>query len=172
MTFINNPSAPSEIDNTEEFRQCFYDIFLETKGEELEIWLNGFQRAYNGTLRYFRALRVVDRVVNAVLGLDLTDQCKNSLMRMTHCAHCASFPSSTLTCPGLCLNTLRGCLLDLGDLAEPVRDFSQALVAMEDKAMENNVYDQITLLSSHFFELVLGSSNEFITIREEVSMLV
>ena len=132
----------------------------------MQNWLNGFQRAYNHSLHYFRALRVVDRVVDAVLALGLSKQCQASLMRMTRCGQCAGI--SALPCNSLCLNTLRGCLVDLGDLVEPIQEFSQALIRMEEQARNYELYDQITLLSSYFFQAVSDTSTDFFTIVAEV----
>ena len=134
---------------------------MKTRGTQVQNWLNGFQRAYTHSLRYFRALRVMDRVVDAVLALGLSKQCQTSLMRMTRCSQCAGV--SALPCNRLCLNTLRGCLVDLGDLVEPIREFSQALIRMEEQARSYSLYSQITLLSSYFFQTVSDTRTDFIT---------
>ncbi len=165
-TFLANPEAPSDLQNTGELRQCFYNIFLESKESQIQNWLNGFQRAYTRTLRYFRALRVVDRVVEAVLNFRMSELCQRSLMRMTHCSHCAGYMDGP--CNGMCQNTLRGCLMDLGELAEPMQDFSEALVAMESEARAYNVYNQVTFLSSYFFTLVRETTASFRDIVQEV----
>ncbi len=168
FTFIRNPEALGII-VTDEFRQCFYDTILEMRGNQIQTWLNGFQRSYNLTLRYFRALRVVDRVVEAVLQLRLSSECRKSLLRMTHCAHCAGLPGNSQTCSGLCLNTLRGCLMDLGDLVEPIRDFSRALNAMKNEVTRFNFYNQVSFVSSNIFNLIRSTTSDFRNILTEVS---
>ena len=167
--FLGHPDTP-RILATEEFHQCFNTIILERSADQFQIWVRGFQRAYDKSLRYFRALRVVDRVVNAVLRLRLSSECKKSLLKMSHCAQCAGLPGESKTCIGLCQNTLRGCLLDLGDLVEPIRDFSHALIAMKDLALAFNVYTQITFLETYIFRVTLFE--DYIAIATEVSFLI
>lgn len=113
-------------------------------------------------MRYFRALRVMEKVVDGVMSRqNLTEQCKVSLMRMTECARCAGLTSSAKSCQGMCLNTLRGCLLDLGDLVEPMQVFSQALVGMKNRVLVFNPFNQITLVQSYVFQLISSSGANF-----------
>lgn len=168
-SILDNPGAPT-FENTAEVRQCFYSYFQREKGSEVHDWLNGFQRAYNLTMRYFRALRVVDRVVEAVVTRHhLSEQCKISLMKMVHCSHCAGYSGTTQSCNGLCLNTMRGCLLDLGDLVEPIQTFSQALAALKDRALTFNTFHQIDLLNSNVFTLIDSTSGDLFGVLSSVS---
>ncbi len=160
---------PDSIPVTAEFRQCFYYFFIRNTRNQINIRLSGLQRSYTRTLRYFRALRVVDRVVEAVLQLRLSSECRKSLLQMTHCAHCAGLPGNSQTCSGLCLNTLRGCLMDLGDLVEPIRDFSRALNAMKNEVTQFNFYNQVTFVSSYIFTLIRDTTSNFRNILTEVS---
>ena len=138
----------------EGFQNCFYNYFLELHGEDLGNWLGGFQRSYNLTLRYFRALHAMDKVINLIMEYSLSEQCNVALMKMTHCAHCAGHPKSIKSCNGLCLNTMRGCLAGLLDLVEPIRPFTESLIAMKDKVQTFSPYTQITLLNTYIFSMI------------------
>jgi hypothetical protein len=121
-------------------------------------------------MRYFRALKAMEKVVDGVRSRQsLSEQCQASLMRMTDCAHCAGFPGSTQSCKGLCLNTMRGCLMDLGDLVEPVEEFSQALVGLKDSVITRSPFLQVAFLQGHVFRFISDSTNAFYSIIGEVS---
>ena len=137
------------------FRLCFTNLFLELKGDSVYSHLHGFLRAFNLTLRYTRALKMLETVVEGVLDLNLTVQCRNSLMKMTHCSQCAGYSVDLLLCQGLCLNSLRGCLIDLVDLIEPLRNFTDAIVELNRQLDDfYKPWDQITLLSPYFLTIV------------------
>lgn len=112
---------------------------------------------------------MLENVIEGVLDLPLSDQCQSAIMKMTHCSQCAGYSSSLLPCQGLCLNSLRGCLIDLADLVGPVRDFTAALVRLKDNL--DSRYDpwvQITLLNPHFLGIVTGTQRDFQDINENV----
>ena len=120
-------------------------------------------------MRYFRALKAMERVVDGVLSQPgLSEECQVSLMRMTDCARCAGFSDSAQSCNGLCLNTMRGCLLDLGDLVAPMQEFSEALVMLKNRVLTFSPFVQITLLQSHIFSFISSNNGLFFTIITEV----
>lgn len=164
ISLYPNPPVPGG-----DFHHCVSNIILERIGDNIQNMFINFQRPYNMTLRYLRALRVVDRVVDAVFQHKLSDQCWRALMRMTHCASCAGYSRHTQICNGLCLNTFRGCLLDLGDLVAPIQQFSQALVSMKNTVITSSIYNQITLLGANAFFIVDSLVSESQFLMAEVS---
>ena len=154
--YLANPRTPSDIaqNRNPSFRRCFYNYFLESNGGTVAEHIRIFQLAFNNTYRYLRGLKAMERVVGGILQYALSEQCKMSLMRMTHCAQCAGYPNTTKTCSGFCLNTMRGCLLDLAGLVEPLESFSQALIAMKNRVSRNNPAQAITTIEADVFMMI------------------
>ena len=170
--YISNPATGTaqNLPNTEAFRNCFYNYFLELRGEQVATWYKGFTRSYNRTMYYFRALRTADAVLESLLTQRLTNSCRTAIMKMSHCAQCAGYEMSTTHCQGMCLNSLRGCLVDLADLAGPFKEFSDAVVRM--KTSLEDVYSpwvQFNILESHFFSMVSTSFSQATDVAQGVS---
>ena len=155
--------------NTKSFRQCFYNFFIDLRGERITTELNGFLRAYNLTMRYVRALKMIENVIEGILDLPLTDQCQSALMKMTYCSQCAGYNGDFLPCQGLCMNTLRGCLVDFADLVGPFQATSSALVEMNRILESYNPWDQITTLNPYFIRMATDTQRDFTNIRNNVS---
>ncbi len=173
-TYFSDPnlSRPaSELPNTDAFRNCFYQVFIDRKGETVSNHLRGFLRSYNRTMRYMRALKSMDRVIVSTVDLLLGQECQNSIMKMTHCASCAGFVAPT--CDGLCLNVVRGCMVDLSDMFESLNNFSDALVRMHSSITSANglhyFFSQMDFLASNFFFLVGDTAASVRSIEETVS---
>ena len=157
--YFSNPTSVSTLNplNTELFRTCVYNYFLELKGRDILTWYTGFTRSYNRTMYYFHALRTADAILESLLSHRLTNSCKTTLMKMSHCAQCAGYEDTT-HCQGMCLNSLRGCLIDLADLAGPFREFSDAVVQMRNSLEDvYNPWVQFNILEAHFYS-ILGTS--------------
>ena len=165
--FLGNTDS---LPNTDSFRQCFYNFFLDLRGEKIATELHGFLRAYNLTMRYTRALKMIENVIEGVLDLPLTEQCQGALMKMTYCSQCAGYNGNLLPCQGLCMNTLRGCLVDFADLVEPIQELTNALVELN-RVMEHehNPWDQLTTLNPYFIRTATDTQRDFSTIRQNVS---
>ena len=148
--YISNPAAgrTESLLNTEAFRNCCYNYFMEWKGEQVATWYKGFTRSFNQTLYYMRALRTADAVLESLVTQRLTNSCSTAIMKMSHCAQCAGYESTH--CEGLCLNSLRGCLVDLADLAGPFMEFSNALVRMKNSL---DVYGVMDTLDSNLYSM-------------------
>ena len=156
--------------NTDSCRQCFYNFFLDLRGDKITTELNGFLRAYNLTMRYVRALKMIENVIEGILDLPLTDQCQSALMKMTYCSQCAGYNGNLLPCKGLCMNTLRGCLVDFADLVEPIQEASNALIELN--RVLKYLYDpwiQMTRLNPHFIRTATDTQQGFTAIKENVS---
>ena len=148
------------------YRRCFYDYFVELYSAELGYSFRHFTRIFNQTMRYMRALYIADHVMETVLSQDLTGSCRNAMLKMTHCSQCATY-SSPDTCGSFCLNTMRGCLVELSDLAGPFREFSEAVVRMKDRL--EPIIDQLTLIQVDFFDVIRFADIQGGTIANEVS---
>ncbi len=162
----------STLPNSEAFRLCFYDYFLDENYDTLNNYYQEFTRSYNRTMHYLRVLRTADSVLVEVLSQSLSPLCKDALMKMTYCSECAGY-SSSYPCYGYCMNTMRGCLVDLSDLAGPFDEFAGAVVAMKD--LLEGRYDpwvQFNLLLSNFLSMASGTYNRAGLIRSDVSLHV
>ena len=137
--------------DTTEARQCFYNYFHEIKEATLDRSERILKRGIKPLMQYLRALRAGDQIIDSILGYRLTEQCAKSLMKMTHCANCAGYLSSLKSCNGLCVNTVRGCFVDLLDLVEPIKAYSEALAAMKELVKRKNPYDRILSLNTFIF---------------------
>ncbi len=173
-TYFSDPNLASPADqlpSTDAFRNCFYQIFLDRKGEEVSNTLRGFLRSYNQTMRYMRALRSLDRVIVSTVDLLLGQECQDSIMKMTHCASCAGYVAPT--CDGLCLNVMRGCMVDLSDMFEALDNYSDALVRLHSSITRVNglhyFFSQMDLLASNFFLLVGDTAGSARAIEQIVS---
>ena len=150
------------------YRTCFYDNFVNLYSSELSITYSfrHFTNILNRTMHYMRALYISDHIIESVLSQGLTTQCRNAILKMTHCSQCAGH-SSPASCSGLCLNTMRGCLVDLSDLAEPFRQFTQAVIWMKEQL--EPLIDQFTLIQPHFLNVVKFVEIQGQAIATEVS---
>ena len=151
-TYLAVPSTVP-LSNSPQIRDCFYKHFMDNVGDLLESWLIGFQRAFIKTMHYLRALRAANLVIKNTQKIVMTEQCKLSLMKMDDCALCAGYQAIS-SCNGLCLNILRGCLLDLSDLVEPITSFSQVLVAMKEHISEFSIFQQTHNLETNVFAMI------------------
>ena len=113
---------------------------------------------------------MVEKVIEGILDLPLTEQCQNALMKMTYCSQCAGYDSvELLPCQGLCLNSLRGCLVDFADLEGPIREFTDALTNLNSHLTEPySPWVQITQLDPYFFGIVTATQTDYATINENV----
>ncbi len=131
--YVASPATggAASLPNTAAFRECFYNFFLDENHKKLDTYYQAFTRSFNRTMHYLRALRTADSVLLEVLGQRFSPQCKDSLMKMTYCSECARY-SSPVPCYDYCMNTMRGCLVNLSDLAGPFHEFADAVVPMKD----------------------------------------
>lgn len=164
-------SSTNRLPETPAFHECFYELFVEDKGEAILIQLNGFLRSFNQTMRYLKALRTLDRVILSTVDYFLRPECQASIMKMTHCSSCAGFVAPM--CDGLCLNVMRGCLVDLSDMFESLDNFSVALVDLHESISSRNglffFWSQFDLLMSNFFTLITDTIGGSFFFEQKVS---
>lgn len=170
--YFGHPSTRTAdlLPNTDMFIKCFFNMFLEDNKEVLGIHLNAMLRSYNQTMYYLRALKRLDSVIEATVDYVLKDSCQASIMKSTHCANCAGY--SVSPCNGMCLNVMRGCLVDLSDMFGPLERFSEALIKLENSISERNglyyLWAQFNLLHTYFFMMVSDTFSEALTIETKV----
>ena len=169
--FLCGDSGPQfvELLKSPLYRSCFYDNFIDLYSSELGLTYNfrHFTYIFNQTMHYLRALYISDHVTESILSHGLTKQCRNAILKMTYCSQCAGY-SSPATCSGLCLNTMRGCLVDLSDLVKPFQKFTQAVIWMKEQ-LEPIIY-QFTLIHVHFLNVIHFVNIERQAISTEVSL--
>ena len=158
--------------NTPEFDTCLYNYYISTNSEGIHTSFVALTRSFNRTLYYLRALDVAEELLDEVAVLDLTPQCKQSLMKMTYCAQCSGFPSSLLACEGLCLNTLRGCLVDYSELYKPFMEFTRAAIHMKEYLDNNvNLFTHISQLHVKFLDVIRNTQRSSRSINQDVSLV-
>jgi hypothetical protein len=155
--------------NNDTFNICLYRYYLELNSEDVHKRFLAFTRSFNRTLYYIRALNTAQEFINEVMALDYSPQCQQAIMKATYCAQCSGYPSTVATCAGLCLNTLRGCLIDFVDLYEPFRRFTTAVIRMKEYLDGNvNLFNHIGLLTTGFFDVITTTQRMSRTINEEI----
>ena len=167
-----DPGVDTTLYRTEdrEFNVCMYNYYLELFGEETHSRFIALTRSFNRTLYYIRALNTAESILELLTELEYTPQCKHALMRSGYCAQCGGVPTSIQPCHELCLNTLRGCLVDYTDLFDPYLKFTEAAVRMKEYLDEfvnpfNHVGQQ---LISGFFEAISDTERRSRLIHQEV----
>ena len=94
-----------------------------------------------------------------------------SLVKMDMCSSCAGYVSLR-SCKGLCLNLLRGCLVDLSDLEDPLSSFSQALMDINQHVAETDILNRLVGFEQSLFELIGSTSLAAFSIKAKVRQFV
>lgn len=166
-----NPAVNDEVypKDDHEFNACMYNYYESVMEDQIHVRFIALTRSFNRTLYYLRALDTAEEFLRTVLELELTPQCRQALLRSSYCAQCSGLPSSVRPCQSLCLNTLRGCLVDYSDLYEPYRKFADATVDMKkylDKIV--NPFTHIDQLTTGFLNLIQDILDQSITYHRQV----
>lgn len=173
--YVANPSTDARtMPNTPEYRKCFYDYFLSVNRFRVATAYQSFARSFNRTMYYIRALRTADRVIESILRHRATRGCNMALFRMTHCSQCAGFSDSeSPICPDYCLNTMRGCLVELASLIQPLKGLTESLLRMKDELETNySPWNAINLLDYDFLTLATDTGVNIRSIQEGVSVIL
>ena len=94
---------------------------------------NSLARSLDAARALLSALDLGVRVLNATDHAELNGQCRDALLRATHCASCRSAAISTTSssphrvCRGLCSNVARGCLAAVADVDQPWNEWVDAM---------------------------------------------
>ena len=163
----------SQYPNNDNFNLCLYDYYVETTAENVHQWFVGFTRSFNRTLYYLRALNTAEKLLDTVTNLEFTPQCKQALLKSTHCAQCSGFSSDIKPCRDLCVNTMRGCFMDYADIYEPFKKFTSAAIRMKEYLqLKVNVFTHINQLTNKIFETINNIQPQGRVIHEEVGHLI
>ena len=160
--FYNVPSSDS-------FTQCFYEYFRNTQKTFLNNEYKRFKERYNLFLRYLLALKTANEVLEDVISHTLSSDCKDALLKLTHCSLCAGNADTILSCPGYCNNVLRGCLVDLKEFGDVYTEFFGALKNTRQQLSSYDPFNAFTLFQTKmigFVTTVVGSAD---TIKTAVS---
>ena len=137
------------------FRSCFYEYFLEEEGDVLLDDYVNFKQRMNLLLRLIVAMETSDAVLGRVTEHDLSSECHDSLLRLTHCAECAGVnDESVLPCEHLCQNVLRGCVVDLYELGDVYNELYNAMRDARDTMDLYNPFDSIQQINTRVILLV------------------
>ncbi len=140
--------------------QCLRDdIYEDIYGGQVRKWFDTFLDSYKLVMEIFRAIRVRDRVIESLFEMKFTDNCNASLFRMTYCARCRGHPVDYpyLPCRDLCLNTMRGCMVDTLYLVDSMDALTKAIRKLRQKLEINDVK---TALFSSFFAMINDTSSQ------------
>ena len=167
-----DPSVDTSVyPDTREFKLCMYEYYLERSSEEIHTRFVALTRSFNRTLYYIRALNAAEELLNRVYELEFTPQCKQALAKLTFCAQCGGH--SARPCAELCLNTLRGCLIDYADLYEPFRRFTLSAIRMKNYLNSNvNPFTHLEQLRTKVFNVIHDTSSDSHNINRNVSPLL
>ena len=97
----------------------------------IDTWINS---SLNSLVHQFNNLRLMSEVFELTQSL-LSDikqhkfnhQCVDSLFRLRHCSYCVGNHYSIPVCDGHCINTIRGCMVDLYELRPHVTNLRTKL---------------------------------------------
>lgn len=153
------------------FSQCLYDYNVARMGEKLNNQFVSLTRSFNRTLYYFRALDTAEELVRLVSDLQMTPQCQQAVMRTTYCAQCGGQSANVQPCRDLCLNAIRGCVVDYTDVVEPYVKFIEAAIRMKEHL--EATANPFTHISQFTFNFLLEANDiivKIVTINEQVSI--
>jgi len=94
---------------------------------------NSLARSLDAARALLSTLDLGVRVLNATDHAELNGQCRDALLRATHCASCrvsattSTAPSPHRVCRGLCSNVARGCLAAVADVDQPWNEWVDAM---------------------------------------------
>lgn len=149
-------------------RDCFYKLFVETEGSHVDEWRTAFRFSLDTLMYYLRGLRSADLLIEALTKHSVSSQCKASLVKMDRCSACAGY-NSLRSCKNLCINLLRGCMVDLSDIQEPLTTLSESLVELNNQISSNNFYNRLVTLEHNIFTLIGRTATSVFNIRQRVS---
>ena len=147
--------------------KCIYNIFISDYETQLTTDFSRFRERYNLYLRYLWAQRVGDQVLESVLTHNLSSDCKNSILRLLRCSHCADV-SQTSVCISFCQNTLRGCLVDITLFGNVYEEYNDIMKKAKETVMEYNPFLVVNLITTELTNLVFDVVNDRTDIKTKV----
>ena len=157
------------VPSTSNFTQCFYNYFKSTQATFLNNEYKRFKERYNLFLRYLLALKTANDVLEDVISHTLSSDCKDVLLKLTHCSLCAGNTDTILSCPGYCKNVFRGCLVDLKEFGDAYTEFFGALKSTREQLSSYDPFNAFTLFQTKMTSFVTTVAGSTDTIKTAVS---
>ncbi|KAJ3599683.1 hypothetical protein NHX12_033639 [Muraenolepis orangiensis] len=110
------PPSPSSSQQDQCLRMTRQDV--SPFGPHPRLLTGSLSRALEPGRALSRLLGLAAEVVNATDKVALGRECRRGLVRMQYCPHCRGL-TLTRPCTGLCVNTMRGCLVGVSELGGP-----------------------------------------------------
>lgn len=121
---------PSLKDFSDDYKECLRATQAEVNpfGEVPRRLSRSLSRSLEAARSLLQALHLGVEALNTTQHLPLSPECQPALVKMVICPKCAGLghPAS-LACPGLCHNTIRGCLAGVAELEQPWNEFTGAI---------------------------------------------
>ena len=165
-SFFGHP-ANRAFPKTTKAQACVSEYYIRTEGVKLEEKLGLFMQSFRSLMYYLRGLRASELVVKKLSQLSYSTQCQLSLMKLDRCSACAGY-AALRPCKSMCINMLRGCLVDVSDLEQPVTSLSQALGGMNEHFADLDFNQQLVSFEQYIFDLIGSTSNRAFNIRNQV----
>ena len=160
------------VPSSNNFTQCFYNYFLSTQKTFINNEYKCFKERYNLFLRYLLALKTANEVLEDIISHTLSSDCKDALLKLTHCSLCAGNADTILSCPGYCNNVLRGCLVDLKEFGDVYTEFFGALKTTRQQLSSYDPFDAFTLFQTNMFNFAVNVIGSADTIKTAVSYCI
>jgi hypothetical protein len=134
--------------NSTQFQQCSYEFFVEFYSQFVNYYYTHLAISLDRLVLYLRALGVSSTVLRSLLSSPPSKPCVSALARISNCSSCLDVPGSVEPCNGLCINVLRGCLVDLAELVGPFQEYVNTLVAFTNNFEVSNPWTDIAEIPS------------------------
>ena len=155
--------------NSTQFQQCSYKYFTEMRSEFVNESYIGIALTFPKLVLYLHALGVSSTVLRSLPSSPPSKPCVSALARISNCSSCLGVPGSVEPCNGLCINVLRGCLVDLAELVGPFQEYVNTLVAFTNNLNFYNPWNAIADVANTMIWLFSTfSTREFSAVRSRV----
>lgn len=107
------------------------DCYTDYKKHFRSVWYNDTLNTFVETLNVARILSEVfqlsEKLLKDLKQHKFSQECVNSLFRLKHCSFCVGNRLDITVCDGLCLNTFRGCMVDMYSLQPHFKTLQEQL---------------------------------------------
>ncbi|XP_068107047.1 glypican-4 [Hyperolius riggenbachi] len=119
---------------TEDYLECVskYTDQLKPFGDVPRKLKLQVTRAFVAARTFAQGLAVARDVINKVSTVNPTPPCIRAMMKMTYCPHCRGFVT-VKPCNNYCLNVMKGCLANPGDLDAEWNNFIDAMLLVAER---------------------------------------
>ncbi|KAG8448315.1 hypothetical protein GDO86_015416 [Hymenochirus boettgeri] len=119
---------------TDEYLECVskYTDQLKPFGDVPRKLKLQVTRAFVAARTFAQGLSVARDVINKVSSVNPTPQCVKAMLKMTYCPYCSGL-ITVKPCNNYCLNVMRGCLANPGDLDAEWNNFIDAMLMVAER---------------------------------------